>query len=96
MSLTATRALYIKLGEKNRWAKLAFENNTLRIGFDEFSHERSIAAAKAKDFTPAKNLYENERGYAPGTATRFSNEVREFYRRPLDYVCRGEAVVVLL
>jgi len=84
MSLTATRALYIKLGEKNRWAKLAFESNTLRIGFNEFSHERSIAATKAKDFTPVKNFYENERGHASGTATRFSNEVREFYTAGTD------------
>lgn len=84
MSLTATRALYIKLGEKNRWAKPAFESNTLRIGFSEFSHERSIAAVKTKDFTPVKNFYENEKGYTPGTATRFSNEVREFYTAGTD------------
>ncbi|HVC46473.1 MAG TPA: restriction endonuclease [Terracidiphilus sp.] len=84
MTLIATRALYIKLGEGNRWAKLAFESNTLRFGFHKFPHEASIAAVKAKDFTPVKNFYENEDGVAPGTATRYSNEVREFYTAGTD------------
>lgn len=84
MSLIATRAMYIKLGEGNRWAKLAFNTNTLRFGFEEFSHEGSLAATQNKDFAPVKYYYENERGVAPGTATRYSNEVREFYTAGTD------------
>jgi len=79
MSLTATRALYIKLGEANRWAKTALESNTLRFGFADVSHEVAIAAAATKDFSAVKQFYEHERRVAPGTATRYSNEVREFY-----------------
>jgi hypothetical protein len=78
MALTAKRALYIKLGEGDKWADLSFQSNTLRFGFHKFSHERTLKAARDRDFTPVKEFYESE-GVAPGTATRYSNEVREFY-----------------
>jgi|SRR5665213_904862 len=84
MSLTATRALYIKLGEGNRWAKAALHSNTLRFGFADVSHNVALAAVATKDFTPVKTFYEKERGVAPGTATRYSNEVREFYTAGTD------------
>lgn len=84
MSLTATRALYIKLGEGNRWAKAAFESNTLRFGFADVSHKVALAAVEAKDFTLIKTFYEHERDVAPGTATRYSNEIREFYTAGTD------------
>jgi hypothetical protein len=64
MSLTATRALYIKLGEGNRWAKPAFESNTLRFGFADVSHDVALAAVATKDFTPVKHFYEQDRGVA--------------------------------
>jgi hypothetical protein len=78
MAITAKRALYIKLGEKNRWARHSFETRTLRFGFREFAHVDALAAANASDFHTVKKRYE-ELGAEPGTATRYSNEVREFY-----------------
>ena len=78
MAITAKRALYIKLGEKNRWAQLSFETSTLRFGFRDFSHDDALAAVKASDFHAVKKHYE-ELGAEPGTATRYSNEIREFY-----------------
>ena len=78
MSLTATRALYIKLGVKNCWVGPAFQTSTLRIGYSEISHEMAVAAAEANDFTPIKTVYKKA-GHARGTAKRYSNEVREFY-----------------
>ena len=76
--ITAPRALYIKLGEGNRWAHQALETNTLRFGFGIVTHEAALAATARRDFQSIKAFYE-ERGVAPGTATRYSNEVREFY-----------------
>jgi hypothetical protein len=84
MALTAARALYIKLGEGNRWAKAAFETNTLRFGFADVSHDVAVAAIATNDFTAVKTFYEQQRGAAPGTATRYSNEVREFYTAGTD------------
>lgn len=78
MPVTVTRALYIKLGRENRWAQLSFDSDTVRFGFREFPHHQALAAAAAKDFQPVKEVYE-KRGASPGTATRYSNEVREFY-----------------
>lgn len=83
MTIIATRALYIKLGEGNRWAHLAFDSNTLRFGFAHFSHQQALAAVEAKNFKAVKDLYESD-GVAPGTATRYSNEVREFYTASID------------
>jgi hypothetical protein len=79
MPVTATRALYIKLGEGNRWAKLAFTTGTLRFGFSDISHGMALKCVENRDFRSVKAYYERERGVAPGTATRYSNEVREFY-----------------
>ena len=84
MSLTAPRALYIKLGEGNRWVKTALESNTLRFGFADVSHGVALAATDTQDFSAVKRFYEHERGVAPGTATRYSNEVREFYTAGTD------------
>ena len=41
--VTATRALYIKLGRGNRWAQLALNNSTLRFGFHEVPHQQALA-----------------------------------------------------
>lgn len=76
--ITAPRALYIKLGEGNRWACQALANDTLRFGFADITHDMALSAAGANDFRPIKALYE-QRGTVAGTATRYSNEVREFY-----------------
>jgi hypothetical protein len=84
MQVSATRALYIKLGEGNRWAQLAFDSSTLRFGFRDIPHQQALAAVEAKDFKSVKDFYQNERSVAPGTATRYSNEVREFYKAGSD------------
>jgi hypothetical protein len=84
MTVTAPRALYIKLGEGNRWAQLAFDSDTLRFGFHDVPHEQALAAVEAKDFVPAVKVFYEERGVSPGTATRYSNEVREFYTAGAD------------
>jgi len=84
MALTATRALYIKLGEGNRWAQLSFDSNTLRFGFARVPHTMALAAAAAGNFTPIRDFYEQKPHIAAGTATRYSNEIREFYTAGTD------------
>jgi hypothetical protein len=81
--VTAARALYIKLGDGNRWTKLAFDTNTLRLGFSEISHEFALKAVEAENFTGIKDYYEHE-GCSAGTATRYSNEIRQFYTAATD------------
>jgi hypothetical protein len=83
MSVTATRALYIKLGRENRWAQLAFDSGTVRFGFSDVSHQQALAAAETNDFRTIKEFY-NKSGVTPGTATRYSNEIREFYTAAAD------------
>ena len=77
--IAASRALYIKLGEGNRWAQLSFDTGTLRFGFGGFSHEKALKAAAENNFRSAKEYYENMRSVNPGTATRYSNEIKNFY-----------------
>lgn len=84
MAVTATRGLYIKLGEQNRWAKLALESNTVLLGFRAIPHEAALAAVKGKDFTSIKALCERAYPGSAGTATRRSNEIREFYTAGAD------------
>ena len=79
MTITASRALYIKLGEGNAWADLALSTQTLRFGFDDIPHPDALMAVTANDFSSVKRYYEDVRSTNRGTATRYSNEVREFY-----------------
>src|SRR5712691_2003566 len=84
MPVTATRALYIKLGRENRWAQLAFDSNTLRFGFRDVPHQQALAAVEAKNFASVIKVFYEGRGVPAGTATRYSNEVREFYTAGAD------------
>jgi len=84
MTITASRALYIKLGEGNAWADLAFSTQSLRFGFADIPHPEALLAVTANDFSSVKRYYEDVRSTVPGTATRYSNEVREFYTASSD------------
>lgn len=82
--ISASRALYIKLGEGNCWARLALDSGTLRFGFRDFPHNEALTAVENNNFAIAKSFYENELSVNPGTATRYSNELREFYTAGAD------------
>ena len=82
--ITAARALYIKLGAGNCWAQTAFDSNRLLLGFDDIPHQMALSAANTGDFRPIKNFYEKKGTVTPGTATRHSNEIREFYTAGAD------------
>lgn len=55
----------------------------MRFGFADISHNQALAAAEANDFRTIKGFYERS-GATPGTATRYSNEIREFYTAGAD------------
>lgn len=84
MIISASRALYIKLGEGNCWARLSFETDTVRFGFSEISNELALAAAENDDFMAISDYYRLQPGVTSGTATRYSNEVRAFYTAGAD------------
>jgi hypothetical protein len=84
MPETVARAFYIKLGEGNCWAKVAFERSILPLGFPQISHEQALTAIQTKDLQPIKDVYEQNRGFARGTATRYSNEIWKFYTAGTD------------
>lgn len=78
-----TRALYIKLGAGDCWAERAFATGVLPLGYSDVSFEL-IQIALNSDFTAIQAFYQNHCGRTPRIATRFSNEVREFYSAGAD------------
>jgi hypothetical protein len=85
MSISASGGLYIKLGGGGAWDKLCFSTSTLRLGFKSVTHEIALRCAQAGDFSPVKQIYENE-GTLANPATRFANEVRRFYTAASDVI----------
>lgn len=81
--IKATRALYIKLGESNSWFNISKNSRTLRLGFGEISHSDALSAVSSGDFSLIADYY-RQRGISGGTATRYSNEVKEFYTANTD------------
>jgi hypothetical protein len=78
-----TRALYIKLGAGDCWAERALATGVLPLGYSAVSFEL-IQIALKNGFAAIQSFYQNNCGTGPGTATRFSNEVREFYSAGAD------------
>lgn len=76
--ITASRALFIRLGEGNSWARRCFETDSLRLGFSEITHDMALDGVSAGDFSVVRDYYMSA-GVSRSTATRYSNEVREFY-----------------
>ncbi len=68
-------ALYIKLGRGGNWEKECIENNqTLRLGYIEVSHELCLQGKWEDVLKEIKSFREN-----PGAATRDTNQIRLFY-----------------
>jgi hypothetical protein len=72
--ISASRALYIKLGEGGRWERSSIENGEIRFGFQEIPHE----ICQRGDWVAARDI---EKGYCKtdGALTRAINQVKEFY-----------------
>lgn len=75
-SITASKALFIKLGPKGSWEKDCIEQGILMLGYHEVSHHLAVAGD-----------WEKARGSFPsitdaGTVTRHVDQVRQFYEEP--------------
>lgn len=73
-TLSATRALYIKLGEGGRWEKSSIDLGELRFGYPEIPHEVCLK----RDWVEAARI-ESELVPNAGAVTRHINQVKEFY-----------------
>lgn len=74
MSIIASRALYVKLGEGGRWEKTSIENNEIRLGFQEIPHEVCFN----HNWDEATEI-EKQYCKSQGALTSQINQVKEFY-----------------
>jgi len=73
-TVTAAKALYIKLGEGGRWERSAIAGGEIRFGYQEIPHEMCVSG----DWEEAKRI-EGLHCSNPGALTRHINQVQEFY-----------------
>lgn len=73
-TVEANKALYIKLGSNGSWERDCIEQQTLRLGYQEISHELCQAGEWEKVWAIFK-----ERGSNDGVATSHKNQIKHFY-----------------
>lgn len=75
--ISASAALFIKLGEGGRWAAECFREGTLRFGYREIQHQvcanQDWAEVQRETLKFAKDR---------GAATRHTKQIRQFYETP--------------
>ena len=76
--VTASRALFIKLGEGGRWEKSSIQDGEIRFGYQEIPHEVCLAGSQTGDWEEARRI-ESQHCTNPGALARHINQVREFY-----------------
>lgn len=75
--ISASAALFIKLGEGGRWAAECLREGTLRFGYREIQHK--VCAAHDWAEVGRQTLqFSKDRG----AATRHTNQIRQFYETP--------------
>ncbi len=72
--INPSSALFIKLGNKGIWEKECIESGTLRIGFDEFTHEYLMQG----NTDGIKKAYQGKK-VSKGIITLFQNQISNFY-----------------
>lgn len=73
--IAPTRALFIKLGEKGRWAADCIKYGQLRLGFLEVPDE----LCKGNKWDEVRALCASTYGCSGGVATSYTNQIRHFY-----------------
>jgi hypothetical protein len=76
--ISASKALFIKLGEGGKWEKECIENGLLRLGYQESEHELCKAGNwhKVRDaFGPDANA---------GAVNRHLKQIQSFYKEPAE------------
>jgi hypothetical protein len=74
-TVTAKKALFIKLGPKGSWEKECIEKGILMLGYQEVPHDVALAG----EWERARGSFTNT---DPGTITRHIDQVRQFYEEP--------------
>lgn len=76
-TVTAAKALFMKLGENGMWERDCTTNGTLRLDYREIPHEKCINHdwSVARAFPPQAD---------PGSVTRHLNQIQQFYEEPAD------------
>jgi hypothetical protein len=69
---------YIKLGEAGRWEKECIENGIVRFGFGSATPERFLLCRAGRWDELTETFVAS--GRTQGTATRFTNETRQFFQ----------------
>jgi hypothetical protein len=72
--VTASRALFIKLGAKGAWEEQCISNRIMRVGYRQISH----SLCKTGRWDDVKKRYV-KKGEQQKEATRFANELKSFY-----------------
>jgi hypothetical protein len=72
--ITATRALFIKLGDGGKWEEECTKGGFARIGFDDVAHQDCLAGR----WEAIRETYMNS-DKPPSSATRWTNELKAFY-----------------
>ena len=81
MRINPDEALYIKLGSGGRFEKHCIEaNHVIRLGYNEIPHDLCLRG----DWDAVREIFVQERGSDPGSATRHTNQVKAFYETDVD------------
>ena len=76
MKINPISALYIKLGSGGRFEKHCIEvAQVIRLGYNEIPHDLCLRG----DWEAVREIFIQERGSDPGSATRHTNQVKAFY-----------------
>ena len=73
--ITASRALFIKLGRQGKWEKKCIDDGTMRVSYRIVPHE-FCQSGKWDDVIKCYR----DNGERPKEATRYANELKNFYK----------------
>lgn len=79
--VAASKAYFIKLGERGEWEAECLRDGTLKFGYRETPHELCLAA----DWEQVREIWRSIRK-DPGAATRDANQIRIFYESDEDAI----------
>lgn len=76
--VTASKALFIKLGENGAWERKCTEDGTLLLDYREVPHDKCVR----RDWNGARAAFSPQAD--AGSVTRHINQVQQFYEEPAE------------
>ena len=77
--ITATQAIFIKLGEGGRWVSDCFRDDTIRLGYKRVPHDICLSACDSGDWTETRRAIRLAYGGGETATGNHLNQVRRFY-----------------